>query len=1056
MAQTSYYYDGHNLDRWPLYDLVNALKNIERDLLTRNEDQQEDREWPSSSISEARAAISAFCFSSETMTTTQVAKTWYEAHRLLCDMYVATKSPEAALLAENFIGLVLWRVRISWSRTTALSDADVLLSLVESMTDASVVDMITSSGLRASATFGPNLLRGILIDWITTFKKIVMGVSSFSAVKMFDNPESIPASSFTAHLTVPTFTLIYDMPFVQDGLRLVAESVNWTIQYRMLADRCRDKSLTPLTRVLFTLALVDEYFTDCELSRQLPKSLVTAFREDVDALGEAELMSPDEANSTQRTASEVRVSAAIAYRDPLVREIQPGMAAVRIRTDPSMFSPGGPLTDEALAVHTAAVVRLISLPASVDAHTDQVVQSAKARLAESARATWDTVHSSSAPHMVLSALITSGFVPKNCRMYERVLSTSFTRSCSEQHIADSITNNTSVHTVQFDDVQQTVGCLATLGSAVHTLTEYYGPGSDYIEKYTNAVETVGKDRGVFFASLGLPEGGIEQVLRHCMAPKPLTDYIKAERDALLTEIDTSDKINSSSGQIRRHGNAAREALLTWFDLRAKETWGLDVPSGTYRDQVSSADAVANIDSRRFTEATFIITAASIRYPETVSVQHDILSAPAFAPYIVSTAVADALSVATSTVFTSAGLKAAIDVIQWARNYGASIVPNVDGYRTKLTALLLALTPFTSLSSPPPKTSDAENIEALLGELHAAVTMAMSTLPKEIGMVPPAKPAVANSVLLASLHGTALRRRLETLIEKTAVFAETVTSNAKTALELVKVLQRFFSCRFKTIGETGQLLVVSGKSSRNSFGTWRLVDVIDAISSVCGECADKRIEIRAADMSLREVMAETTAQLKACETLYAQTGDDSRAAFGAMASDYAKLSHLQTTIVIRTGKLLSGQEMPALRHVSRFLARWTKVNTSYRNALKGDSPEALLSLATSLRSVWDELETERASVPNIALTNSNRDLSDAVGTLLEKYPPIDSESFAPVTLSSKCNIANWSDNDFATLERGVIPPTVPNPAEYADDFLCKERVFPEDLLAVVDAIFQNNH
>lgn len=126
----------------------------------------------------------------------------------------------------------------------------------------------------------------------------------------------VPLGQPSANLTTPAYSLLFPAPFVQEGLRFLALVSNRVTLFSAHLQRIDDATLTPLTRALFTLALVDEYLTTPERGAVVPPPLLAQFQHTVREIDPAIMIPPLEANKMVRSREEVRVSTALSRVSP--------------------------------------------------------------------------------------------------------------------------------------------------------------------------------------------------------------------------------------------------------------------------------------------------------------------------------------------------------------------------------------------------------------------------------------------------------------------------------------------------------------------------------------------------------------------------------------------------------------------------------------------------------------------------------------------------------------------------------------------------------------------
>lgn len=1038
------------VSKWPLKELLDVLREISAKYAA-------SKRWSDADAAKAKAAVGAFCLSQETMTIPQVESTWRDAFAAVLEMYAQTGSAEASMLAQNFAGLVLWRLSITWNRSSIKTDSEKLIELIDKITGDEAISWLTRNNLRVSSRYGPVDMRKITFDWMAVFSQATDSAFSYSPEKMIVDIEKIPKTEeLTFKLVHKRFDLIYDFQFVQDGIRLVSRSIGWVVPF-VITSRCTSNRVyTPLTRVLYTIALVDKYLRDREPQ---PRELIDRFAEDVETLTQAELMTPAEANATKRTAHEVRVSSAVAYGDPFVLEVRPGMASIRVRTGPEILASATSLTRDAMAVHISAVLKLISGESASDGSV--YVLQAMTNLYESARAAWDAVQTSTTQKQVLEALIDSGFVPQACLAYENALKSQFARSYNPPaETNDGVRESYS----PFDDTQQAVGCMAVIGNVVFGLAESYGPGLDYLDIYLDATFPDAMEQDEFIRALGLPQGAIAQILGRCMPPRTFPEYIKTARSALVSEINESEILIESERPSLT--NAAREALLMWFDYRADDSWGVVAPadersssslttideSSTLEESIGERLPTPVTDSRvtRQREIVMMRNAVNIRYPEPMPGNVAELTDPSYARYVVATAVADAMTATASAAFSLPHINLAIKVLTWAKDYGAPYIQNFDGHKNKLTALISSLLPFIGEVPQHPTPEDGANVESLLGELHAVVASATGSLNIQ-NMAPPPKPDITNSTLLVSMYATALRLNLDALIDDTLSLASNLSTASWSLADYVATAKAFFSAKFYST-YSGGLVTLKGRSDNASdIGTWRVNDIAAAVGDIYNACSDAIADIRVASMSIRSLVEETGRRIQICDALASRaTGNGASRVFSVLSADYARLSGVHASLDMHVRKLVACSEPPGMKDVNWFLKKWTKISSL--DSTPRDATD-LLHVIEDIGAIWREAAAKRASSISQKTFPSDSEIEDAVLDTMEDYKSFDDGDVAPVVvLTARHNLITRDEINYATLRYETVTPEGVDPAEFAEDFITKDRISADVLMRLVDSVF----
>ncbi|ACT88321.2 tegument protein UL37 [Felid alphaherpesvirus 1] len=985
-----------------------------------------------------KSMISEFFLSTDSIELRDTQRLWAKLQKLACDAYLHTRSPETAFLAENLPGLIFWRFKHDWTESP-INDLTDISTLLDVMNDEECMACITTAGLRVSSFLGPSNIYRLVSEWIVLFKEIYLGVLNKTPSDALNEPPISSLDKFSEPLVSKKFELLYGMPFVQEGLRVIAIRANWLVQFGVMVQRTRDSTLTPLTRALYMLALVDEYFQDIEQTSTYT-TLVRDFLELTQEIDEGALVPLQAANLSPRTAYEVRISSAIAHQNPFITNPQPGTVTVRLRTDPEILTERH-LNLEALLIHVTAIIRLLD---SKDITYEDGSNTIWNYVVECTTNTWEVIQASTNPHQAIEALIQAGFTSFHCSMLERAISDKFSKA------RISNINRHSIQRPLLDEAQQAIGCVAMVGSLIFKLVTHYGNGLDYIRHYTTTLADLPLVYGDLLDSLGLPNGSVEQIIRHCMAPKPYIDYITNSRVVFETELNLVDqRVVTVEGNTH---NAARESLLMWFDFKARDLWGIQVQYDAYttgQGRESSEHSVSEVD--------LLLAAIQIEYPSIDGVPHHVLSEPAFTPYLFITVVLDALHVLITSRFSGKTLIDVIKVCTWARDYGIGVVANVDGYRTKLTAIINVLNQVTDTSSKPLTVAHVDNLRSLMVELHSVVTKAVMLVPEGVSVMLPETPSLKNSTFLAEMYLSAILHRLKGLIIYTAELGDSIITSISTMTSGILDLKKFFSCRFSaTPGRSTLTIYPRGVESAPAFGVWRLTDIVDAVGGVYCDIEGSRSDIRAYIATLRSDMKQTSDAIRDCETMIAHIeGSKFVDSFKNLLTAHSKLTRIQTGLLLRAGKLLVGSEVPSLKHLTTFLGRWRSLSSRYTKVTStaDNVPEAaILDMVIDLQGIWNGIQHDKGMAPPI-ISYTRQVQEDAVLNLLGEYSEVlDDGVPTGIPVTGKSNIASWDTVELDILRKGVIAPNDIDVVRADEILLTKSWVTPEDLLAEVDSIF----
>nr|WHT50062.1 inner tegument protein [Bovine alphaherpesvirus 5]WHT50137.1 inner tegument protein [Bovine alphaherpesvirus 1]WHT50223.1 inner tegument protein [Bovine alphaherpesvirus 1]WHT50311.1 inner tegument protein [Bovine alphaherpesvirus 1] len=977
---------------------------------------------PAAALAEARAAISEFLLASGLSSLDFVAPRWAALQRAACRAYERLRTPDAALLAENLPGLVLWRLPGAAHDTAALMAG--VRDLANGMIAEAPLGHLAAARLRATAAFGPVNAQRVVVEWTSLFLEIYAREDAACVGVLGPDPAPrSPAGSAAVvrPLLQSRFRLLYDMPFFQAGLSALAHAANWKVPMAAVARRAADAAAPPLARALFAVALVDEYFPEPDDEDAAP-GLAEAFAEIADSVPPEALVPVGEANAFARTSHDVRVSAALAYRDPFVRGAAAGSVAARVRADAEILADDALLGRDAVAVHAGAVARLLERAGADAGGGAPATAAALARVAEHAAAVWDAVQASATPDQAVETLAAAGFTPGTCAMLERAVLAQLSRPEPRPRAPA--------------DALQAVGCVAVAGGVLFKLFDAYGPSADYLAHYTATIANLHPYYADVLPLLGLPDGGLEQTIRHCMAPRPRTDYVAAIRAALVAEAAAADKraagasaraAGEGGGGDRAEaaaaaGAAAREALLTWFDLRAGERWGVAPPAA----EAPPPAAAATFGGAPAAAATpggaaeFARAARALEFPRTDAVPAAVLRDPAFAPYFAAAVLSDVLVAADALPFGAACVAQLLPLIAWARDCGAGAVANVDGYRTKLSALAAGLWPFVDAGAPAPTTTQVRNAEAVLGELHAAAVAAAECLPPDARPPVPARPRVGGCVFLASMYMHAAFARLQGYAAETEALAASMAAAVGAVAGAVARLGALFDCHFAPVPGQQMLAVYAARGAPCSLGTWRSADLADAVRGARAEAERARAEVRVSLAALQRAAARTTQALQECEAADARPpGGGLDDAHRALLAGHSALVRAQTALALAAGKLVAGAEAPGLHEVGRFLRRWDAIGAALGRALDDRAGERdVAELVARLRGVWDEVQEERrAAAPGPARAGPDAAAAEeAVLALLEGYSEVQGDEGSPALLDARADVADWAGVDRGPLQR----------------------------------------
>ncbi|QBM10863.1 Capsid assembly protein UL37 [Caprine alphaherpesvirus 1] len=942
---------------------------------------------------EARAAVCEFLLAPGSSSLDFVASHWAELQRAACRAHERAQTPDVALLAENLPGLVLWRLPGAASDTAAAMAA--VRDLANAMIGEAPLSYLAAARLRATAAFGPVAMQRAVVEWTSLFIEIYEREDA-ACVGVLGPDAARRAATSSADVVRPLlqsrFRLLYDMPFVQAGLSALAHAANWKVPMAAAARRAADAAAPPLARALFAVALVDEYFPDPHDEETAP-GLADAFAEIADAVPADALVPVGAANAFARTSHDVRVSAALAYRDPFAHGAAAGSATARVRADAHVLVDDALLGRDAVIIHAGAVVRLLEDAGAGDATAARAL----ARVAERAAAVWDAVQASAGPDQAVGALASAGFLPGTCALLERAVLSQTARIEARAPAADAL---------------QAVGCVAVAGGLLFKLFDAHGPSADYLAHYTATLAGIHPYYADVLPLLGLPDGGLEQTLCHCMAPKPRLDYVAATRAALVAEAAAAEERAAGGAGAA----AAREALITWFDLRASSRWGVAMPAA---DAVgAAAAAAAPPGAGRPSDAELARAARALEFPRTDAVPAAVLRAPAFAPHFAAAVLSDVLATAGAVHFSADGLAQLLSVVAWARDCGAGAVANVDGYRTKLSALAASLWPLSGARAPAPTVTQVRNVEAGLGELHAVVAASAACLPAAVRPPVPARPRVSDCAFLASMYLQAAHARLQAYSTQTETLAESMAAAVAAISGAVARLAALFRCHFAAVPGQQMLVVYAARGAPQALGAWRTTDLADAVRGAYAEAERGRASLRVALAAVQRAATQTAQALQDCEGAEARPpGSGLADAHHALLARHSALMRAQTALALAAGKLVSGSDAPGLHEVGRFLRRWDALGVALGRALDDRGGEReVAELVARLRSTWDEVQEDSWAAAPPAPRADGAPADEAVLALMEGYSEVRGDEGELAVLDARANVADWAGVDRGPLQR----------------------------------------
>ncbi|ARS01749.1 tegument protein UL37 [Macacine alphaherpesvirus 1] len=984
-----------------------------------------------------RAAIAAFLLSSAPIRVADARTHWRPLLERLCALHGAHGLPETAVLAENLPGLLAHRLALALPEAPerAFEAMDDLRAGVLAAASPEATRLLEAAGLRTAAALGPARTRQCVAEWTDRWRAVsesclrldprAAGAAPGDAAP----PASpIPLGQPAAGLTTPAYSAIFPAPFVQQGLRFLARASNWATLFSAHLQRVDDATLTPLTRALFTLSLVDEYLTTRDRGIVAPPRLLEQFEHTVREIDPAIMIPPIEANKMVRSREEVRVSAALNHLTPRSARAPPGTLMTRVRTDAAVFDPEEPfLSSSALAIFQPAVSSLLGSGEPPSA-------GAQRRLLALLHQTWALIQNTGSPSVVINALIDAGFTPLHCSHYLSALEGFLATGGAARGLAGP----------GLSEIQQLFGCIALTGANVFALAREYGYHSGYVRAFRRIQDACEQTHARLCEAAGLAGGVLSQTLARVMGPVTPTEHLASLRRALVAEFESAE---------RRFGagrpSPLRETVLIWVDVYGQTEWDI-----TPAAPATPAAALLSAGQPGHAPSVLLAAATRIRFPALDGVPPAVLADPGFAPYALALVVGDALRTTCRAAYLPRSLAFALRVLAWARDFGLGYLPTVDGHRTKLGALITLLEPGVSATGPIPTMQMAENIEQLLRELHAIVHGAIEQLRPvaQLPAVPP--PEVATSLLLISMYALAARGVLADLGARADPLIKQIEDAAVLLRIHMRTLSAFFECRFESDG--GRLYAVVGEAP-DRLGPWAPDAVADAVSRYCGAYHDTKRALTAALAGLRAVITEAMAHMGVCDALATQVSPD-----GNVMTTVLREVHALVTVAggihARASRLLAGEHVPGFCFMGHFLARWRRLAAAYHAARTATGPRRVAEFVRELHDTWMGLQSDRAVVaaPTGSTTEQRASaVREVLATVDEDGSPPDSAEGRWV-LTSRRDLGAWGDYSMGPLGTTTVPPdSVDLSPQGLAVMLGMDWLLMNEMLQVTDGVFRSS-
>ncbi|AAG27194.1 unknown [Cercopithecine alphaherpesvirus 9] len=1011
-------------------NLLNDLKSLS------SKDDSSETIWPPEKVETARISIVKFLRSTQEIPLENTL--WTELHKVICNVYAHTFLIEASFLAENLPGLIFWKLE-SHCTQNVMQHMETLKQLCNNIQSRETLQRLTLHSLRTSAKLGPVSINSLVTDWINMFEVAVRDINEATKLPFLYARQGMVESAVAA-LTHQRFALLYDMPIVQDGLRILTQRASWLIPFTIMWSHIQSDSFTPLTKCLFIINLADEYFDDTPVSY-----LTDLFNDNIIHVKDIAFVPIEEAIVQATTVHGARINAALAHQNLSIRQTQPGTATHRLRVDVNIWD-NNILSLSAPGIHIDGLLHLIT--------TDPTAETtAGAAVAECVRVAWERVQASTSPNSLVLALLEAGFTRYTCKLLRKFVThcTLGLHSLYDTHITHEVCKLT--------DFQQTIGCVSLVGGLAYQLLETYAPTAHYVSTYTHILSETEKRYETLIPALGLPPGGLGQIMRRCFAPRPLISSIQLARKTLVEEINTAETRKTvlhlqHTRETQPGARVTREAILTWFDFRMESRWGINPPVDTQLSPpINTTVPTTGIQS------AMIKAAMDITYPSKC-IYSSILETPSFVPYVISTCVYDALYATTNCFFGPEGIKQVLSVLIWARDYGSGFVPNADGYRTKLCALITLLEPFSQQVNLVILPGHVAAVESLLRELYQTVIVAIELLPQHVRPVLPEIPSITSSIFLATLYYDELFSRFKRFkVSSVALMDNFMTNTLKIQRSMLQ-LRKFFACQFISTVDPQVVCIChpnSTKANMQQIGMWTLKDVVDAIMHVIDNLQGVRTQMRIDLSAFRTITTETSAALQDCETLMTKTStcDSINLLFSTLASRYAHFTQEQLDVLLRVNKLVCGNCVPGLGNVDKFLTRWKNIISAFNRATTSPCVDFIASAIGDIKTVIENVYSDRTSTPEAYLKHARGmdNHNNAVMYIMNDKPqttPNVSDTSGEI-LTSHVNINDWTSVNVKILTSGIRTPQTTEAIHNASSVLIEQRwLMIDEILSEVDA------
>ncbi|QOD40122.1 tegument protein [Macropodid alphaherpesvirus 4] len=978
-----------------------------------------------------RAALATFLMALSPIPVTVVKDNWLHLIHYLRVLHKTYTLPETAIFIENLPGLLLHRLDVSLpeDNTQMFGMIKDLKEFIVTMTGSEYNDLLKKTGLRVTSALGPVNIRQMTTDWLNKWE---VAMTNCLAVNPHTTPTAgeavtelvlVPLGHTSAPLIAPQYSFIFPAPLIQECLRRLAQVSNWRTLFSIYLQQINNETLTPLTRALFILAMVDECLTDPAQGVIIPPKLLSRFKKTVQDIDPSVMIPPLEANKTLRSRGEIRISSALNHLTPKVTTMLPGTLLSRVRTDSEVFSPQTSLLSlPSFAIFQPAIINLLNrdstLPPDAVQHLSGVLQAA-----------WAHIQHTSSPTQALSVLISAGFTVQNCTAYLTAL-----EGLLVSNPIDSQTNGAGL-----SELEQLLGCLSITGLHVLTMASGYGFDVSYVRRFRQLQRQSEFTHVKLNDAVGLAKGVLSQTLAKIMGPRSQADHIKNLRRGLVEEFEALEHRFSTS-----QSNPVHEAMMVWLDVYGQTSWDITpiAPATTL---------LSMIDPSGSDQMTYINAAISISFPNYDGISANILTDPGFVPYALALVVGDALHATRRVAYHPQHLEFALEVLKWARDFGLGYLPTIDGHRTKIGALITLLEPGLNPNYTPTMQT-VNNIERLLNELYHISTAARGQVKAIFSDQLDPPPNINTSLLLLSLTAVAAYGVVRGQLQQ----ATPVIQHLEDAVTLLRIcmdtLKNFFSCNFQT---DGTRISVLDTVTQTCIGSWRPDKMADAITKYCEKYQSAKHSLITAIIALKTIITETTTHLEGWDTV-ADSRTKKTTVFREVIQQTQTFVLLLTDIHSQATKLVAGNQVPGFFYMGRFISAWRQIEKKYKDVCAHTDIETITALIDELRETWDSLQVERVVLLTDAIT-----IDSQKSAVLEILGPAETGSDMALdfgdsqpTITDRSNIAIWEDYDTSPLRH---IPTYPTSVDLTPGglkvLLETKWILISELLQIIDGVFR---